>query len=126
ILVTTGLIALSLGTSVTLSSAPPRAQLAASPPNVGAPGDAAGANTTCPFSAGSWTCTLVLGETSSSNRAATWTASSPARASFTPHGGLLHPGGSVRVTVVISSCGGSYALNFVGPQNTATVTFSCG
>lgn len=121
-----GVIALAMGTSMVKPGWQPHTRLVASPGNVGAPGDATNSSTTCPYSARVWVCALVVSEEASSNRAASWNASSDAMASFSPPSGTLRPGTSENVTVSISSCGGQYTLNFTGPQNTASVTFLCG
>ncbi|HEV2519433.1 MAG TPA: hypothetical protein VGX00_02265 [Thermoplasmata archaeon] len=119
-------IALGVGATVSVPGSVAYEHLLASPSTVGPPGDVPNASATCPSAARGWTCSLTVSESSSSNRAAAWTASSTAHASFAPKNGTLHPGGSVTVKVTITSCGGRYALDFAGPQNTATATFTCG
>ncbi|HZY91203.1 MAG TPA: hypothetical protein VFG07_00295 [Thermoplasmata archaeon] len=103
-----------------------RTHLTVSPGTVGAPGDVSTLAATCPYSGLAWHCSLRLTESARSNANATWTSSSTGQATFSPSGGTLSPGSSVNVTVVISSCGGRYLLNFTGPQNIAQATFTCG
>ena len=115
-----------LGVPGPTSHAIVRAHLDVTPSTVGAPGDVASPGATCAYASSEWNCSLTLAETSRSNAIASWTTSSSAQATFLPSHGTLRPGTSVNVTVIVSSCGGNYRLNFTGPQNTAQATFACG
>lgn len=117
---------LAIGFPPTAATFVPRAYLAVSPTTVGAPGDVASESATCSFSASAWHCALTLSESAKSTQGAGWTASSSGHARFTPSEGTLRPGTTTRISVVITSCGGDYALNFTGPQNIARATFACG
>lgn len=117
---------LAVGLPSPISPAPVWTHLAVSPGIVGAPGDVVRPASVCAYSSLAWHCSLNLTETARSNGNATWTTSSTGQATFSPNHGTLTPGSSVPVAVVISSCGGTYLLNFTGPQNTAQATFACG
>ena len=75
--------------------------------------------TSCPNVSGGWTCTVTLGETSSSQGNLNWTAkTSLTGVTFTPASGTLSPGGSASVVIAVptSACiDGTFS--FVGAKS---------
>ena len=105
--------------------APPPPVLTASPYSFNTPGDPG-----CSYSANSgWICTASLSSDSRAHGNLNWSASSSgvSGVTFTPSHGVLSPGRTTKVTIIIPNmiCPAQATFMFKGPRNTLDILWNC-
>ena len=87
------------------------------------------ANTDCSYAQGQgWYCMAILSSDSGASDNLKWSASSsPNGIAFYPANGILFPGQTALVNILIPeiTCPASATFNFTGPNNIATASWSC-
>lgn len=101
---------------VTWTCTPPQAILSVSPGSF--------SSRNCSNNGTTWICSATLRSHATLNWFAT--SNDPSAISFSQSSGTVSPGKAATVTVYIPySCPSSAAINFVGPSNTVTVSWTC-